>query len=479
MVQHHDTITNLNSSLVSLTLNPMTLHHPTMYSVLTTSCRLYIIAILGLFFCVADQALGHYGLLPASPTILCLILLSPFCFERLLKHCIEPSTAGPLRIIIGNASALFPFALVALVAIALSSLAGTYWEEGGKWVFLVPYGLCITCAATVLGRHQLLASTLPMAILISLGLLAWSIWYDTIYPGTFAPITNRAAGFPGNANFAALVAVMLCAGGLRLDHPKNQRPPAATSISPRGLRDSAAFFNMLLIVLTFAIVCMTMSRSGLVNFSLLMTIFLLYRFACSTLSAKQRTMETLCLFIAALVALGFVVTFSQISTSTQSNSRLSRFLNNQRVDDGSAGTRLMAVKEAINLIEVAPILGHGTGFARTMSELPHNIYLQQWVNNGLPGLLSYAAFLVATLLTFARRGSRNGVALIAVASIGGIFSHNILDQRPFLILLGVLLGASQGDRRAQGIVWSHALLRIAATRPPAPASAAVNPATAP
>jgi O-antigen ligase len=114
-----------------------------------------------------------------------------------------------------------------------------------------------------------------------------------------------------------------------------------------------------------------------------------------------------------------------------------------------------------------------------MSELPHNIYLQQWVNNGLPGLLSYAAFLVLTILTFAHRGSRNGVALIAVATIGGIFSHNILDQHPFLILLGVLLGMSQGGQQAQGIVWWHAPLRIAATPPSAPAPALVNPVTAP
>lgn len=457
----------------------MTLHHPIVYSSLATLSRVYIVVVLGLFFCVADQALGHLGLLPASPTILCLVLLSPFFLERLLRHCIEPSTAGPLRIITGNASVLVPFALVALVAIALSSLAGTYWEEGGKWVFLLPYGLSITCAATMLGRNHLLASTLPVAILISLGLLAWSIWYDTIHPGTFAPINNRAAGFPGNANFAALVAVMLCAGGLQLGESPIPPSPSLTVAERNDYRGTMTpLFNLLLLVLTFAIVCMTMSRSGLVNFSLLMAIFFFYRFARSTLSVKQRTIEALGLIVAVLVAIGFVVTFSQLSTSTQGNSRLSRFLNNQRVDDGSAGTRLMAVQEAVDLIESAPILGHGTGFARTMSELPHNIYLQQWVNNGLPGLLSYAAFLVLTIITFAHRGSRNGVALITVATVGGIFSHNILDQRPFLMLLGLLLGMSQGDRRSQGTVWLRAPLRIAAIPLSAPAPVSANPATA-
>jgi O-antigen ligase len=424
----------------------------------------YIIGVLGLFFSVADQALGHLGLLPASPTLLCVILLSPFLVGRLVQHCVEPQTPGPLRVIIENSSVLLPFAVVALTAIFLSLLPGTYWHEGGKWVLLLPYGLCITCCATLLGRCHLLTTILPWAILVSLGLLAGSIWYDSLHPGTFAPITNRAAGFPGNANFAALVAVMLCAGGLQLPPPPN-RPLQTIRINAShplsGVR--AAAINLALLITTFAIVCMTMSRSGLINFSVLMVLFLFYRLVRSTLSTKQRTLDLLSLILAALVAVGFALEFSRASSATNTNSRLSRFLKNQQVDDGSAGTRLMAVREAITLIESSPFVGHGTGFARTMSELPHNIYLQQWVNNGLLGILTYAVFLASALLTFLHRGSRNGVALITVAAVGGIFSHNILDQRPFLILLGLLLGLSREDPRARGISWSLARRRISAT----------------
>jgi O-antigen ligase len=77
-----------------------------------------------------------------------------------------------------------------------------------------------------------------------------------------------------------------------------------------------------------------------------------------------------------------------------------------------------------------------------MPELPHNIYLQQWVNNGLPGLISYLAFLGVRVWTFLSRRYFPGVMLIVVAIVGGFFSHNILDQRPFLILYGLLLGGS-------------------------------------
>jgi O-antigen ligase len=104
-----------------------------------------------------------------------------------------------------------------------------------------------------------------------------------------------------------------------------------------------------------------------------------------------------------------------------------------------------ALREGLNLIEASPLVGHGTGFARTMSELPHNIYIQQWVNNGLVGLLLYVGLIITAFFTFIHRRSRNGIALIVVTAVGGIFSHNILDQRPFLILLGLLLGISARD----------------------------------
>ena len=447
--------------------------------IVSALCYGYTALVLVLFFSVADQALGHFGLLPASPTLLCLVTLCPFGVVLLIRHLVEPSVPGPVRTIARNASALGPLAIVALCAVSLSSLPGAYWHEGGKWIFLIPYGLCIVSLAALLGRYRMTQAILPLTTLASLAAIAGSIWYDTLHPGTFAPATNRAAGFPGNANFAALVAVMLCAGGLDFGNPKRslERP---SEFDSKGCRQivRGSLTNILLLVTTFAVVCMTMSRSGALNFALLYSVYIFYRFARSTISWRQRLFEVALLLAAIALAVGFTVAFTRFSATAHTTSRLTRLLNNERVDDGSAGTRLQAINEGLNLINSAPILGHGTGFARTMSELPHNIYLQQWVNNGLPGLVSYTLFLVSAFLTFVRRGSRNGVALIAVATLGGIFSHNILDQRPFLILLGLLLGLSQGDRQARGSVLWLARHRTAATLPHVHGLASADPATA-
>lgn len=418
---------------------------------LVTSCYTFIILVL--FFCVGDQALGHAGMLPVSPTLLCLLLLSPFGAHLFIRHCVDNRTPGPLTVIFSNLTVLGPLVLVALCALGLSILPETHWEEGGKWVLLIPYGACIVCVATLAGTQTNTTPILRSSILTSLILMAYSVWYDTAHPGTFAPITNRAAGFPGNANFTALVAVLLCAGGL--DFGNDAQASCDTTLAKlalpkaclvRGLYScrSVLIINAILLLTTFVIICMTMSRSGTVNFSLLIAIFLFYRLCRSGLSPRQKSIELILLVIATLAAVSFLVAFSQISSATQGNSRLNRLLNSQRVDDGSAGTRIDALREGLELIESAPLLGHGTGFARTMSELPHNIYIQQWVNNGVIGLLLYVGLILSALYTFSYRGARNGVALIVIAAVGGIFSHNILDQRPFLILLGLLLGRTRG-----------------------------------
>ena len=221
-------------------------------------------------------------------------------------------------------------------------------------------------------------------------------------------------------------------------------------------------------MITFAIIVMTMSRSGLLNFGTLLVTFIFFRYVRSSLPIGSKFKEVSALVICAMIALGFVFTYTELTSASGGNSRLSRLLNNQRVDDGSAGTRLGAIVDCLEHIEAAPIIGHGTGFSRTMSELPHNIYLQQWVNNGILGIVSYIALLVTALATFIQRGCRNGQALIIVAVVGGLFSHNLLDQRPFLMLLGIMLGASVTSQPSRDNLLSLIPLHNAAKQRPLP-----------
>ena len=395
--------------------------------------HLYGFLFMVLFLCVADQALGHAGLLPINATALCAILLAPF----MLRGCLKASskTHGVPVLIEAfwrNRLVIISLSLIALVALLWSSVPTAYWGEDGKWIAVIPYDVCIALCSMSLGVYPWRNGELRLVIFTSLLALLGSLWYDMLYPGTFAELGNRSAGFPGNANFAALVAVVLCASGL--DFGDNHRSsPSSNSL----------LLNTLFLLCSFLVVTITMSRSGLINFFGVLLAYGYFRLIRSSAPVRRRLQEVLILAGLATLAALLVLWIGALGTSTESDSRLVRFLNNQQVDDGSAATRLAAVHDSIRLIEDSPWVGHGTGFARTMSELPHNLYLQQWVNNGIAGFFAYLFFLVVTFHSFSARSYRNGQVLTLVATIGSIFSHNVLDQRPFLILIGLFLADSQ------------------------------------
>jgi O-antigen ligase len=420
---------------------------------------LYATLTLALFLSVADQALGHAKQLPLNATLLCLVLLAPFTLSGLINRDRARSEPDLIGLIAANTWVLGAFLILVLIALISASSTTAYWGEGGKWIAIIPYGFAVMCSGLALGLNQVVVRALPIICCLSLALLVGSIWYDTLHPGTFADARNRAAGFPGNANFAALVSVIVCAVGLDFSQRRrNMSNPARHAIDKVG---SSATMNLLLLLLTFAIVTMTMSRGGLVNFFALLAVFTAYRYLFSPISTRRKILEIIALTLCVIAAVGFVVIYSELSSQQNNNSRLSRLLSNQRVDDGSAGTRLAAVMDCVEHIERSPLVGYGTGYARTMNELPHNIYLQQWVNNGLFGLVAYLALLLTALITFHKRGYRNGVALIVVVGIGGLFSHNLLDQRPFLILFGTLLADSTVAQLTGGTSMSLLQLRTA------------------
>lgn len=389
--------------------------------------RLYALALFATFFSVADQPLGRDGNLPLSPTLTALIALLPFGCHTLVQ-CIRSQALAPLiRPLQRNRGPLLSFAATVVFSLLLSVLPGAYWKEGGKWIFLIPYGLLMTLLSLYVASVSAVRSWLPLYVLCALGLLLWSLSIDLSTPGTYAELDARAAGFPGNANFSALVTVMLCAATLDFQ------------------RRTRGWFDLLLLTITTTIVLGTMSRSGLINLCILMAVYFYYRLIASRGSTPEAV--RLCAVLIAIATTLFLVVplFTRSMPALKQSTRISRFLNNQQVDDGSAGTRLAAVEDCLRRIDAAPLLGHGTGHARSMPELPHNLYLQQWVNNGLPGLLSYLALLGLSYNTFRRRGNRNGVAFILVTTVGSAFSHNVLDQRPFLMLLGILLGSASEE----------------------------------
>jgi O-antigen ligase len=401
---------------------------------------LYTLLVLVLFLSVADQPLGRFGYLPINPTLCALLMVLPFgawaCVTDMMLH----SHRRFLSTLISNSAPYAAFFFIVASSLLYSILPGAFWNEGGKWIFLVSYGFCIALLALFIPQARSFSKLFPLYALAALTLLLWSIYLDITYPGTFATLGQRAAGFPGNANFAALVSVMICAAALDYTSQNGQ------------------WKNILLLIITGTIIVTTMSRSGMLNFALLLGIFFYARLAASGWSARE--VIKLVSITAIMIGICATLAVTAVATGTISeHSRLGRLLSNKQVDDGSAASRLFAVRESLRLINESPLIGHGTGHARTMAELPHNLYLQQWVNNGIAGILGIMTFFGVSLATFTKRRYRPGQALILVSIVGGVFSHNILDQRCFLLLFGIMLGLSSQTTKPAIARYSSAALR--------------------
>jgi O-antigen ligase len=408
--------------------------------IISSLAGLYCLLVLSLFLSIADQPLGRLGYLPINPTLCALALLSPFALVALIRDLAKGATHRLLLPLLGNRGPYAAFFFIAACSLLYSILPGAFWGEGGKWIFLILYGFALSVLALYIPQATWFPKLFPYCGLSALLLLGWSIYLDITYPGTFATLGQRAAGFPGNANFAALVAVMICAA--TLDYRSQQRQ----------------WMNVTLLVITGSIVVTTMSRSGGLNFLFLVVIFSYTRMAEN--GWRPREVIRILSVTGLLGGICTGVAIAAIITGTISeHSRLGRLMSNKQVDDGSTASRLFAVRESLRLINDSPLVGHGTGHARTMRELPHNLYLQQWVNNGVAGVLGLITFFGVSLATFVKRRYRPGQALILVATLGGVFSHNILDQRCFLFLFGILLGLSYQTTRPAIARYSWAALR--------------------
>lgn len=388
---------------------------------LNSISALVAMPLLVVFLSAADMALGRSGLLPAGATTCALAGFLPLALVQSAHQLPPPSVRR-------NTYPLAALCALALMALAFSALPGATWDEGGKWIFLLPYAFLTALLATAAANNRLMTKVLPVALALSLALLLWSICRDLTAPGTFTPVTERSAGFSGNANYTALVTAFLCAAALDYE------------------RTRPLLFDLVFIVLSLAIVLISLSRSGLVVLGLLLTAYAAVRITRRRLSVSEAKSAILSLMAAVALLLVLLPVFAPHLSALQEQTRFRRALAGRQIDDGSAASRLAAAQDALNRINDSPIVGHGTGYARRMPELPHNLYLQQWVNNGLLGLVGYLAFLGISAASFLRRRFFPGLMLMLVAAVGSFFSHNVLDQRPFLILYGLLLGLSSAPR---------------------------------
>ena len=389
---------------------------------------LYLSGFFVLFLCAADIYLSKQGLLPLRPTLLCVLLMLPLVAAATLRDLLcERPLACAITVFRRNALILIFFVLLVMTSLLLSLHPTSYWRENARWIFLYLYDFAIVLLAMLLPLNRTVQKAFPWFAFAGLAALLASLVFDLLYPGTFSTVISRAAGFPENSNMAALTLVMLASAALRY--------------GARGAR----LGDISVLSLTGLGVFVTLSRSGILVYFVLLSAYVYFAFVARG-SGLKSAFTFICtaviLVLIFLVSIPLIVEESEMFSLYTAKARIAAFSGKRSIIDASGTSRLSAADEAFRLINKSPIIGHGTGFSRRMDELPHNMYLQQWVNNGLIGLFAYVGLLLISFWIFTRRKFAPGQTFIAIIMLASIFSHTILDQRPFLLLFGCFMTLS-------------------------------------
>ena len=316
--------------------------------------------------------------------------------------------------------------LLPLTAIVVCSFIGAFPATahlglGPRYVLYPAYYAVVVMCSMLLpfrGHHR---RHMRMYLLVAFALAAGSILVDVIQPATFSPQPDRAAGFAMNPNGAAFLLVSLCCALIVFDRVRTT--------------------DLLVIGATALGVLATWSRGG---FVLLAFVVGCYAIGVAR-HGSRRGGHVLMVQAAACVILLAGVYGAATSLVNRgvfgSGTRVQMFLGEREVVTAN-NARVRLIADSWDLIRQAPMLGYGSGYSFSMRQGPHNIYLSRWLDNGLIGLVSFLWLLGGAWLTFRARRYTPGMVFVGVLAIEGVFSHNLLDERAFLLLFGMMLTLS-------------------------------------
>jgi len=343
----------------------------------------------------------------------------------LLALLVRGASADVLSILKRQETLLLSLLMVSLFSLLGGFLPHAYWGNGATYIFLPTYSVFVFVVGllvpSAIGTHEMPRGWIAVALAVLVG----TVVVDTFLPGFFSSLSSRAAGLAENPNAAAIRMVLLLSVLLRYERVRG--------------------FDIVALCLVGLAVLMTFSRGGLILFFALAGTYAFYVYRWSLVQTVR--IFGLVAIAAGILTFLFVHYFSDLPLAQAVNPARLAFFTGGGGLSVTGDVRVRLIRQYLRLINEAPVFGKGTGysFGPTGGEIPlgpHNMYLRQWIDNGLPGLLAYVAVLGSAGLTSARKGCRPGVALVVVAALAGLFSHNLLEDRTFLLLLGLLASVS-------------------------------------
>lgn len=244
--------------------------------------------------------------------------------------------------------------------------------------------------------------------------------YEAFHPLTFSIVIGRSAGLYVNPNISAIA---LLIGML-----------VSISILPEKAR--GAFLGVAGLG-----IFLTLSRAAEVLFMIAVAGLLWSRI----LSWRQAVAAFGLLF--ALIAVAGVAVVSgwwdPIQSGVLNTNTFDRIL--LMSSDASASQRAEVAQKAWLWVQQSPLLGHGLGTTSVWDAdvAPHNIYLILMVDQGV---FAMAIYLGLVWVTVPR--TREGWVLAVVLILLGFFSHNLLEDRSFLLCLSLMAASRMPQAEA-------------------------------
>ena len=409
----------------------------------------------------AAQTMARSGTRPSMATI--------------LAACAAGSRSAGTKYV-ASLSTCWPFWLAFLLAALICVGQSFRWPDTSlRDATRVGIALAVGAGMALLATVPHLRRYWRVYLGVALACVCISVWVDAWLPGTFSSRPWRAAGFGVNANQGA--------------HLINMLAVALLAYRRRTLVD----FGILLVA--GISVFLTLSRGGLVAYLLLaagyclLTGWRLRSWRAGGVLAVAlaglltfggwASMQTLPMFEGHHVAKRLDVTLNPLAwfmtqaPSEEKYDKWRRMLERRygsygRVEDDRVsqptGTsespaskplaniphgepvyrpRIMRMLNAWDAVVVSPWLGHGSGFNVGEDISAHNMILAFWVDYGIGGALAYVAMLATAFWFFGRRRFWPGVFLVAIVTVWSASSHNVLDGRPAVMLLGLLIGLAE------------------------------------
>ncbi len=218
--------------------------------------------------------------------------------------------------------------------------------------------------------------------------------YEWLGFATYTRIVGRMAGFHIDPNHSPIIICLM----LGILFTWNRR----------------YWWNMAMVVIGAVGIALTMSRSGMAVFAFMSAIYVLLHFKEHKAAMLGLAAACVPLLVIGVSIMGATSTRQGLAKNEDTTGRMEAIFNGD-FDKLKSPERAKDLADGWEAVTKRPIIGYGTGAGDGGDTWqPHNMFVTQWIDMGLPGLLQYLGALLTISIACAMKRFRGGFCLMPV-----------------------------------------------------------------